>query len=66
MEIKFNVDLKTIKKCFALLDVDIPSDEEIKSKFENLTVDLAQETDGDIKQAELGFVALAIRKAYEE
>ena len=39
MEIKFNVDIKTVKKAYALLGEDIPSDEEIENKMKDIVVD---------------------------
>jgi hypothetical protein len=67
MEIRFNVDMKVIRKAFALLEVEIPSDEEVQQKFANAVVDLTKmDSDEDIRQAELGFVVLAIGAVYDE
>lgn len=60
MQIQLKVDIKTIKRAYAILDMDIPSEEEINDKFSKIVVDLSGESDPNIKQAELGFVCMAI------
>jgi hypothetical protein len=65
MVIKFNVDIKTIRKAFALMELDVPSDAEIESKMSNAVVDLSDSDDTDIKQAELAFTLMAIGKTFE-
>jgi len=62
MTVKFEVNLKTVKRAFALLNTDIPSDEEIERKLSDITVDLSGEQDEEFKQAELGFVMMAMSK----
>ena len=66
MIIKFDVDLKTVKKVFALMDMDVPSDEEIQAKLSGVEVNLSKYNDQDVKQAELGIILMAISIAYEK
>lgn len=65
IQFKFQVDIKTVRKCFAYLEQDIPSDEEIKSGFDNITVNLSEDTDKDMKQAELGLTMMAVGQYLE-
>lgn len=64
MTIKFNVDIKTVRKAFAIIDEDIPSDEIIESKLSEAVIDLSNSKDEDIKRAELGFVIAAIGQTF--
>ena len=64
MEIKFKVDIKTIKKALALMGLDIPSDEELENKFKDAVVDLTQSEEPEVKEAEIGFVLMAIFTVY--
>lgn len=66
MEIKYNLDIKTVKRAMALLDMDIPSDEEIETKMKDLVVDLTKGADEDSKNAELGFALIAIGQAFDD
>lgn len=66
MLVKFNINPKTIKKAMAILELDIPFDEEIEKKFSDIIVDISDSDDEDVKQAELGFTFIAIGKAFEE
>lgn len=66
MKISFNVDIKTIRKAFALVEMDIPSDEEIERKLSNTFIDLSGSDDADMQQAEMGFTLIAISKAFED
>ena len=64
IEIKFKVDIKTIRKAFALIGENIPSDDELNEKLSKVVVDLSNEKDEDSKNAELGFALCAISKAF--
>lgn len=66
MEVKFKINVKTVKQGFALLGIDIPSDEEIESKLSKCVLDLSDSDDADIKAAELGFVLMAIGQAFSD
>lgn len=66
MIVKFNINPKTIKKAMAILELDIPSDEEMDKKFSDITVDISGSDDEDVKQAELGFAFMAIGEAIKE
>ena len=69
MEIRFSVDIKSVRKAFALMEMDIPSDEEIQNKLENKVVNLEasyEEADEDFKQAKLGFILIAIGQAFSD
>lgn len=66
MEIKFNISKKTIKRAMAMLELDIPSDKEIKKRFSDIVVDISNSNDKDVKQAELGLAIMAISKTLEE
>lgn len=61
VEIKICVNLKTIKRAYALLDLDIPSDEEIENKMSNLVIDLSGEA---MQEAELGMAVLALNETF--
>lgn len=65
MEIKFKVDIKTVRKAFALMEMDIPHDDEIEKKLSSVVVDLSNSGDTDMEQAEMGFTLMAIGKAFE-
>ena len=65
MEIKFKVDIKTVRRGFAMMGLDIPTDEEIENKLSSVIVDLSNSGDTDIEQAEMGFTLMAIGKAFE-
>lgn len=65
MLVKFNINPKTIKKAMAILELDIPSDEEIEKRFAHIIVDISDSDDEDVKQAELGFTFMAIGKVLE-
>jgi hypothetical protein len=66
MEVKFNIDIKTVRKSFAIIGLDIPSDEEILTKMQSGVVDLTKEQDEDSKQAELAFALMAIGQLFQE
>jgi len=68
MEIRFNVDIKKIRQAFALVEMDVPSDEEIKEKFDNNVVDFSEyaKGDADVRQAEIGFALMAISTVFGE
>ena len=68
MEIRFSVDIKSVRKAFALMEIDIPSDEEIESKLSNKVVNLEEsyEEEEVIKQAKLGFILIAIGQAFSD
>jgi len=63
MEIKFKIDIKTVRKAFAILEMDIPSDEEIEGKLSNKVFDLSG--DPDMKDQELGVALIAMAKGFE-
>lgn len=65
MEIKFNIDIKTVRKAFALMEMDIPHDDEIEKKLSSVVVDLSNSGDTDMEQAEMGITLMAIGKAFE-
>jgi len=64
IEIKLRVSLKAIRKCFALIEEDIPKDEDVREMLSSIVVDLSNSDDEDLKQAEIAFTAMAIAKAY--
>lgn len=66
MEVRFKLDIKTVRKALAMLDVDIPSDEEIISRMDGKLIDITKFTDEENKQAELGFAIIAISQTFVE
>ena len=66
MEIKFKADIKTIRKAFALVDLDIPSDEVIEATFRNGVIDISEDQAPDMQQAYLGFIMLAIGMLFDK
>lgn len=65
MEVKFNINIKTIKKAMALMGLDIPSNEEIEKSFSGVVVDISNPEDPDMERAELGFTIMAVGKVLE-
>ncbi len=66
MIIKFEVDIKTLRKCFAIADMEIPTDQEIEAKMSDFVMNLSKYNDADMKQAELGFALVAIGHAFAD
>lgn len=66
MTVKFNIDLKSVKQCFALMSMDIPTDEEIKEKMEDKVIDLSNNTNEDMREAKIGFTLIAIGELYKD
>lgn len=67
MEIKVKLDIKDIRKAFALIDEEIPSDDEIIKNMEDMVFDISKIEDEDTKRnLSLGLAVLAIGQAFSD
>ncbi len=65
LAISLEFDIKTVKKVLVLLDMDIPSDEEIQKRFfdsEPIKLDSEEVFGNDALQICLAFMAVIIEK----
>jgi len=65
MEITFNVDIKTLRKAFVLVDEYLPSDEEIAEKLKGRVIDISGAKDEDTQSIELAVCLTAMGKVFE-